>query len=367
MTVSTRIYRRDANGTTRFWQYETAGPQWRTVIGQVGGKETTSGWTSCAGKNVGRSNETSPEQQACAEAGAEEIKKLAREYRRNVEALDGVPVSPMLAQSFDKQKVIRYPVYSQYKLDGSRALISRNGAFTREYQRHNNVDHIMAALGPVFEKYPDMMLDGELYNHDLKDNFNKIMSVVRRQFCTNAERAEAKALIQFHCYDHVSDKPFGERRLDLQALFQPDGHPVRLVPTLCASSRSQLDEFYSIYLEAGYEGQMVRLDGPYEADRRSKTLLKRKEFLTDEFKLLRVEEGNGNWSGYAKRAVFALADGREVGAGIKGDQTFTKKLLAEAQTWGQKKQVTVKYFTPTPDGIPRFPVATDWHPYGRQD
>jgi DNA ligase-1 len=252
-------------------------------------------------------------------------------------------------------------------LDGSRALISRHGAFTREYQRHYNVDHIMAALSPVFEKHPDMMLDGELYNHDLRDNFNKIMSVVRRQDCTAAERAEANALIQFHCYDHVSDKPFSERRLDLAALFRPDGHPVRLVPTLCASSRGQLDEFYSIYLEAGYEGQMVRLNGPYEADRRSKTLLKRKEFLTDEFALLRVEEGNGNWAGYAKRAVFALQDGREVGAGIKGDQAFTKKLLAEAQTWGQKKQVTVKYFTPTPDGVPRFPVATDWHPNGRAD
>ena len=53
-------------------------------------------------------------------------------------------------------------------------------------------------------------------------------------------------------------------------------------------------------LEAGYEGQMIRKDAPYEC-KRSKNLLKRKEFITEEFKVVKVVEGQGAWTGYVKR------------------------------------------------------------------
>ncbi len=103
---------------------------------------------------------------------------------------------------------------------------------------------------------------------------------------------------------------------------------------------------------------MIRLDTPYEAGKRSKNLLKRKEFMDDEFQLVRIEEGNGNWQGYAKRAVIRLPDGRECGAGIKGNQDFTRQLLADASRY---THAMVRYFTLTPDGVPRFPVVVDWH------
>ena len=40
--------------------------------------------------------------------------------------------------------------------------------------------------------------------------------------------------------------------------------------------------------------------------KRSKTL-KRKEFITEEYDVVRVEEGNGNWTGYAKRFILAMS------------------------------------------------------------
>ena len=62
---------------------------------------------------------------------------------------------------------------------------------------------------------------------------------------------------------------------------------------------ADIDKMYGEYTEAGYEGQMVRQNTAYEC-KRSKNLLKRKEFITEEFEVVNVEEGNGNWSGYAK-------------------------------------------------------------------
>ncbi len=367
-STSEPIFKRDSAGKIRSWQYEVDGARYRTIAGIAGGNLVTSAWTAASPKNVGRSNETTAEQQAVAEAVAERNKKLDREYRRTVEELDSVATAPMLARDFAKEKSVTFPVYSQPKLDGIRALITRHGAFSREYQRHQNVDHILEAMAPAFKLNPNLIFDGELYNHDLRDNFNAITSVVRREAATDAERAEARKVIQFHCYDIVSDSPFSTRSLIISGMFGDDVIPgVVAVPTRLATNAEELDCLYGQYLESGYEGQMVRLDRPYEADKRSKTLLKRKQFITAEFPLLRVEEGQGNWAGYAKRAVFALPDGREVGAGIRGDQAFTRNLLTTAPTWSDRRQVTIRHFAPTPDGIPRFPVAIDFHPHGRGD
>src|SRR3546814_12314723 len=83
-----------------------------------------------------------------------------------------------------------------------------------------------------------------------------------------------------------------------------------------------LDDYYvanGLWLEEGYEGSIWRADAAYE-QKRSKALRKRKEFVDDEFELVALEEGLGNWSGMAKRAICRLPDGRTFGAGIKGSQ-----------------------------------------------
>jgi DNA ligase-1 len=125
-----------------------------------------------------------------------------------------------------------------------------------------------------------------------------------------------------------------------------------------------MDQRYGDYLEAGYEGQMIRENAEYEQNKRSKSLIKRKEFLTDEFHVIAVEEGKGNWAGYIKRFILQLPDGREFGAVVRGTQEVMKKLFEsnEKPTWA-----TLRYFTPTPDGVPRFPVVVDWGVGQRED
>ena len=86
---------------------------------------------------------------------------------------------PMLAYPVSA-KPIEYTdkVFIQPKLDGVRCLIQ--GEYTKEmeikpiaYSRTGkvwkNIDHILEELTPFFKKHPNVILDGELYNHDLKD------------------------------------------------------------------------------------------------------------------------------------------------------------------------------------------------------
>ena len=138
---------------------------------------------------------------------------------------------------------------------------------------------------------------------------------------------------------------------------------IKVVPTSYCGHQEALDELYSTYTEDGYEGQMVRNDTPYE-HKRSKNLLKRKEFITEEFNVVEVMEGLGNWAGYAKHFRLELGDGREFKSGVRGNYAILKELLEQEvkPTW-----VTCRYFELTPDGIPRFPVVIDWGIGDRND
>jgi ATP-dependent DNA ligase len=339
------LYKRDTKGNIREWRMEIDGARYRTIAGLQGGQHVASEWTVATPKNVGRSNETTGEQQAWLEVDAGYTYQLEREYFRTIAEVDTPRFfKPMLAHKYEGG--LTYPVYSQPKLDGIRCLASATGLASREGKPITSCPHVAAALEPFFFEQPDAVLDGELYNHALKDDFNKIVSAVKKGGNTNA--------VQYHVYDFASSKlAFGQRVHQLKSV--PYGDVIVQVPTQLIGGEHQLTTIYGDYLEDGYEGQMVRLDKPYE-QKRSKTLLKRKEFLDEEFPLVAIAEGLGNWAGVAKKVICRLPDGREFGAGIRGTRDRAAELLHETYD-----SVTIRFFALTPDGVPRFPVATAFH------
>ena len=175
--------------------------------------------------------------------------------------------------------------------------------------------------------------------------------------------AKSAALVQYHVYDMPSsDKPFSTRTaLVNEALAICKALCLVDVPTRVIGTAAELDQFHEDYVTNGYEGSMVRLNLPYE-QKRSKSLLKRKEFLTDEFPIVSIDEGLGNWSGVAKSVTCRLPDGRTFGAGIKGTKERAAALLHETHA-----EATVRFFDYTPDGVPRFPVVIDFHGAGRAE
>ena len=72
------------------------------------------------------------------------------------------------------------------------------------------------------------------------------------------------------------------------------------VNTDAVYTRDRLDTLYTYYLTEGYEGQIIRYDTPYE-QKRSKNILKRKEFIDEEFDVVGVEEGLGNCAPASRR------------------------------------------------------------------
>lgn len=365
MITSEKIYSRDAKGTLRFWFYEVEGDKWRGVSGVDGGAETRSGWVVCTPKS-----QDTAEEQAQFEAAAEEKKKLDRLYRRDPADLGDVYIKPMLAQEYDKlKKPLTFPVWTQPKLDGIRAIIHADGAFTRQGKEIVAIPHILEALAGVFAEHPDLILDGELYNHEYRNDFNSLGSAIRKTKLDDEVLAQSREVVQYHVYDIVDPSASFDARTDRLAMIlaEIDTAIIRDVETILVSSQENLDTLLEQWLLEEYEGQMVRLvDGVYE-QKRSKQLLKRKDFVTKEFKLLRIEEGIGNWAGKAKRVVFEMEDGRECEGGVRGTYEFCAALLANKEHY-EGGEVTIRSMRQrTPDGFVRMGVAVDFHPNGRQD
>lgn len=354
------LYTRDANGSVRFWRMEinpADASQYRTVSGVMGGAEVASGWTTATPKNVGRSNETSASQQAILEIEAEMRKKIDRKYGDDPNNVGRHKFfAPMLAHKWEGWT--GGPVWVQPKLDGLRCIATASGLTSRQGKPYN-LPHIAEALAPLFEQNPDLVLDGELYNHDLKDDFNTLTSLIKRDKRTAEQEQRTRAVVQYHVYD-LPSCPGGFRgRATLIGLSQSAlKDPLKRVATFKADDLESLDQHYGDFIAEGYEGMMIRLDQPYEVGKRSKSLLKRKDFLDAEFELVSIEEGQGNWAGYAKTAEITLPDGRTQSAGMRGSQAQMAELLKNRDKYSH---VTVRYQALTPDGYLRFPVIVDWH------
>jgi hypothetical protein len=132
---------------------------------------------------------------------------------------------------------------------------------------------------------------------------------------------------------------------------------VKVVPSKLVTTKDEIDEQLAVYVEQGYEGQMLRdRNGAYE-HKRSKSLLKHKEFIDEEVEILEVLEGVGNWAGYAKAVVIRRANGVVQQSGMRGTQDYAAYLLRIADRL-KGTQATCRAQGETADGKLRFPVIT---------
>jgi len=347
-----KLYKRAVNGKTLEWEIEVENNCFRTISGYTDGIKTTSEWTCCEAKNVGKKNATTAEQQALAEATAMHRKRIETGSFENINEID-TPVyfKPMLAHDYNDYKdKIKFPIYSQPKLDGIRCIVRADGMWSRNGKPIISAPHIFEALKPMFEQNPDLILDGELYAEKDVADFNTIISCVRKTKPTKAD-LETSKMIQYWVYDMPSfEDVFWERMLQLNQLGLPECCEV--VSTHIMYKESDISLFYRAYIQQGYEGQMLRTNSQYE-NKRSKSLLKHKSFVDAEFVILGVEEGKGNHAGKVGRLNFEI-NGKPFDAAVNGDWEYIERL------WKSKdgligKTATVKYFELTEDGVPRFP------------
>jgi len=277
-------------------------------------------------------------------------------------------IKPMLAHKFNPDKAV-FPALLQPKLDGVRCVFTKDGAFSRTGKEFKNVDHIIKTLKPLFKRYPYLKLDGELYNHALKDDFEKIISLVRKTKPTFEHRKEAEKLVQLHVYDSIRDKlscaTYEERLDDLIDVIAErtyDGHfidndHVRLTKTVYIKNIDEAKEWHEKFLDEGYEGSIYRNpDGLYKGTR-SWDLMKFKDFSDAEATIVGYELGKGKRQGTLGK--FIMQDDAGIQFGCPPGKGYSYKDLAAmidniSDFIGQR--ATFTYFQRTQAGSYRHPL-----------
>ena len=364
------IFKKDSTGKIRTWRMELNDDQYRTIAGVQDGQLVTSKWTTAKGKNTGKVNETSAEEQALNEIEAQYKKKLAVDYHDDInDVVTAKTFKPMLATEYGKRKgkIDFSDAAMQPKFDGIRCIATKQGLFSRTGKPINAVPHIHAELEQFFATNPQMALDGELYNHALKDDFNKIVSLVRKTKPTAEDLAETAQMVEYHIYDICAGLPEGtlfkdrSTELDLQFIIREyPRNKLVIASTDYIDSEEGCDAHHMQYISEGYEGSMLRLPAPYAIGKRSTSLIKRKDFDDAEFKVIGYEEGNGNFAGLPKVILIELPDGTTA----KATMTGSRESLAELKNNFDHyigKVATVQFFGWTPDGQLRFPIVKILH------
>ena len=266
-------------------------------------------------------------------------------------------IKPMLAHKVGKKDIDFYDkVFLQPKLDGVRCVFTKDGAFSRTGKQFKNVAHLEYDLADFFKEHPFTILDGELYNHKLKNDFEKIISLVRKTKPTEDDRRDAQHLVQYHVYDTMASFVNYEARYDWLVANLPIARSLTLIINPIVISMTQAKEMHQMYLEQGYEGSMLRTNGFYE-QKRSYNLQKFKDFHDTEATIIDYVPGKGKRIGTLGKFIMRDDDGIEFGCppGKGYDYEALADMLVDVNDYIGKR-ATFTYFQRTKAGSYRHPL-----------
>lgn len=299
------LYGKDSKGNIKEWSVYTDGATVTVAHGRLGGKITTKSYEAEA-KNVGRSNETTPAEQAESEALAKWTKQLKRGYYHTIEeAKAHEPFTPMKCQDYkDFSHKVKFPGYAQYKLNGLRSMINDDGECLSKAGEVYKLPEHWKRIPEFIQEDFGYPLDGEVFAG---------LGVMSLQVINGAWKKYKPGITEqlgYYVYDiPVPDLPFKKRVEFLKDLVEMIANAgledlIHVVHSEYIENQEQLDAFYAKALADKAEGIVYRNeDGMYEFGKRSYDVIKRKPRGTMEVKVTDMvvdKNGDGVLTGITK-------------------------------------------------------------------
>jgi len=372
MKIFPTLYEQSTTGKTKHWSIEVSqtGKSEATILVKYGAgdsKVKLSKKVITQGKNIGRSNETTPYEQALSEAEATWKKKKDKGYVEDISNLQDEVLLPMLAHTFQKRgHDIVYPCYAQPKLDGVRCLAKKIDDKTIKYysrmgKEFTTLEHLTEDLLAIMST--GQVFDGEIYSHD--HTFQEMIRLVKKE-------REGVNFLRYCVFDIVDTiKTFEDRFVkDLYEKFdyvqsvgsrvvvicKNPSKNILVVATETVDSDDDIKFLHSKMIDLGFEGLILRnADGKYQLKSRSKDLQKYKEFQDEEFEIVGGQPSTGTEAGCV---IFTVKNkkGQQFAVRPRGSFELRKQWMDSLDSLIGKK-LTVRYQELTDDGIPRFPVG----------
>jgi len=349
------IFKKDSKGKIRSLTIEAIDGYLIQTSGLLDGKKVEHK-KLCKAKNVGRSNETDPMQQADLQSIALITKKLREGYFYDInDARDSEVVMPMLAKVYEDEahKVDWSTAYANRKYDGMRMLGKENTLLSRKSVPITTLGHIMSQLVGVTE-----WIDGEAYAHG--ETFQGVMKLVKKY------RAGETEMVKIHAYDLISPLPYIQRFYKLRDLVK-DIDCIELVIPTKVDSYEEFVKYNDESLELGYEGSMLRWGNEgYKVNGRSSNLLKFKQFMDLDAEIIDIEPSDANPEFGVPVLRYThdsgLFDGKtvEFRAGCRLSHEERRELLSNKDEY-IGMMGNIRFFEYTDEGNIRFPVYIGAH------
>jgi DNA ligase 1 len=360
------LYAKASTGKIKTWQItavleEDGRVNLNTLHGYENG-ELSSSSKQINGKNIGRSNETTPWNQALSDAASKLRKKMDEGYVPNkAELEEQALLLPMLALSYkDRSHDIEWPAYVQPKLNGARCLtrMTENGPeyISRKGKLYTNLSHLNTETEELIDSF-GVPLDGEIFVKDW--GFQEIIRALKK------DRGEVTDKLEYWVYDIVApNETFQDRSKVLYiAAANRKGKfkNIRFVETHRVQNEQEMMEWHKKFTADGFEGTIIRnAKGKYCIKNRSKDLQKYKDMKDEEYIITGVHEATGNDIG---TAVFELEtkEGLKFSARSKGSRELRREYLNNINSIiGKYATVQYQELSEAPqeykEGVPIFPV-----------
>jgi DNA ligase 1 len=252
------------------------------------------------------------------------------------------PVLPMLAGTADGVEAALTELGEaavEWKLDGARVQIHKQGDEVRVYSRRLNevtkaVPELVAAARAFGAR--DLIVEGEAIA--LRPDGTPLpFQITMRRFGRRLEieRARDELPLTLFLFDllYLDGTPLLDEPLDRRsAMLAASVSRGQLVPRIVTRSAAEAEEFHRDARERGHEGVMVKaLDAPYEAGRRGRRWLKVKTARTLDLVVLAAEWGHGRRRGWLSNLHLGARD-PEGGGFVMLGKTF-KGMTDEMLRW----------------------------------
>jgi len=374
MTKFPILYAKSKDGGIKQWSIRVASVGKYAIIvtnnGKVDGKMIERSKTITEGKNIGKSNATTPLEQAYLEAEASWThKKERKEYTESMkDAEKHISTRPMLAHKYkERKKHITWPAYVQPKLDGVRCMTTMNddGSLTMTSRNGKDYYAVMKENKKLIERLKEIMrpgqtLDGELYYHG--------WSLQRIASATKKAREDTQTLEYWIFDDATPDTGRFEHRWGSKSSWQGAvKNPLRAVATEPCKTEADMEKFHKDFIKEGFEGTIIRnAASEYLYGHRSNDLLKKKDMEEKEYKIIGVESETQDINGIHYTCIMfkcKTKDGAEFNVRPKGTLLYRQEMLKAGEGTYLGKQLTVRYqtITSSTDGngkaVPQFPVG----------
>lgn len=296
--------------------------------------------------------------------------KIKKEgYVDSLEKESKLFVTPMLAKTVtiknNNIKGLKFPLMVQPKLDGFRCtanFINEIELMSRNNLPYKGLKTLKKELIKLYDKLDkNIWLDGELYIPDIP--FEIFSGYTKRAQGNEDYDIENIEFRVFDCFNLDDMKmKFSDRNKLLKSLISNSSLKIKYVKTEIVNNLEEFKKYFSIFIEEGYEGIMVRTpSSPYEISKRSSHLQKYKEFEDDEFEITGFMEAKGSDSGsviwICKTKDSPTSPGKEFNVRPVGSLEHRRELFKNAES-NIGKLLTVKYQELSEkSNIPRFPVG----------